>query len=81
MAAVIMWKQQRKRDIKTESNKIPKWLKAVVSNSSNGTDLDYCSFDSRKRGIVAFGLHLHNNGGISRILHFLSPSSLHKTST
>ncbi len=31
MAAIIMWKQQRKRDVKTESNKILKWLKAVIS--------------------------------------------------
>ncbi len=31
MAAIIMWKQQRKRGIKTESNKILKWLKAVIS--------------------------------------------------
>ncbi len=31
MAAIIMWRQQRKRDIKTESNKVLKWLKAVIS--------------------------------------------------
>ncbi len=31
MAAVILWKQQRKRDVRTESNKILKWLKAVIS--------------------------------------------------
>ena len=31
MAAIIMWKQQRKRDVRTESNKILKWLKAVIS--------------------------------------------------
>ncbi len=49
-----------------------------ISNSSNGTDLDYWSFSSRKRGTVAFGLHLHNNVGIPRFLHFLSSSGLHK---
>ncbi len=31
MAAIIMWKQQRKRDVRTESNKILNWLKAVIS--------------------------------------------------
>ncbi len=31
MAAIILWKQQRKRDINAESNRILKWLKAVVS--------------------------------------------------
>ncbi len=31
MAAIIMWKQQRKRVVRTESNKILKWLKAVIS--------------------------------------------------
>ncbi len=31
MAAVIMWKQQKKRKINAESNQALKWLKAVVS--------------------------------------------------
>ncbi len=31
MAAVIMWKQQKKRKINSESNQALKWLKAVVS--------------------------------------------------